>query len=88
MSDQQFLDAVAVAIITPGPVVITTGFIGYLVAGFAGAVLVLAKRSIIDVITALIALISYVILLKTKKIPEPVLILFAAACGLVLYRFR
>jgi chromate transporter len=34
---QQFLDAVAVAMITPGPVVITTGFIGFLVAGFAGA---------------------------------------------------
>ncbi|HEU4750420.1 MAG TPA: chromate transporter [Acidimicrobiia bacterium] len=35
---QQFLDAVAVAMITPGPVVITTGFIGYLVAGFPGAI--------------------------------------------------
>lgn len=35
---QQFLDAVAVAMITPGPVVITTGFIGYLVADFPGAV--------------------------------------------------
>lgn len=34
---QQFLDAVAVAMITPGPVVITTGFIGFLVAGFPGA---------------------------------------------------
>ena len=34
---QQFLDAVAVAMITPGPVVITTGFIGFLVAGFSGA---------------------------------------------------
>jgi len=45
LNDQQFLDAVAVAMITPGPVVITVGFIGYIVtadvtgfwSGFAGA---------------------------------------------------
>lgn len=37
LDNQQFLDAVAVAMITPGPVVITTAFIGYLVAGLAGA---------------------------------------------------
>jgi chromate transporter len=38
LTERQFVDAVAVAMITPGPVVITTGFIGYLVAGFWGAV--------------------------------------------------
>jgi chromate transporter len=38
LTDRQFVDAVAVAMITPGPVVITTGFIGFLVAGFWGAV--------------------------------------------------
>ena len=37
LTDRQFLDAVAVAMITPGPVVITAGFIGYLVAGPWGA---------------------------------------------------
>lgn len=37
LDDRQFLDAVAVAMITPGPVVITVGFIGYLVAGPLGA---------------------------------------------------
>jgi chromate transporter len=37
LNDQQFLDAVAVAMITPGPVVITVAFIGFLVAGLAGA---------------------------------------------------
>jgi chromate transporter len=37
LSEKQFVDAVAVAMITPGPVVITVGFIGYLVAGFPGA---------------------------------------------------
>jgi chromate transporter len=37
LSEQQFLDAVAVAMITPGPVVITVAFIGYLAGGLAGA---------------------------------------------------
>jgi chromate transporter len=36
LSDREFLDAVAVAMITPGPVVITVAFIGYLVAGTRG----------------------------------------------------
>ena len=39
LTESQFLDAVAVAMITPGPVVITVGFIGYLVGGLAGAAL-------------------------------------------------
>jgi len=38
LNETEFLDAVAVAMITPGPVVITVGFIGYLAAGFPGAV--------------------------------------------------
>lgn len=38
LNQRQFLDAVAVAMITPGPVVITVGFIGYLVGGLPGAV--------------------------------------------------
>ncbi len=37
LSDRQFVDAVAVAMITPGPVVITVGFVGYIVAGLPGA---------------------------------------------------
>ena len=39
LTEQQFTDAVAVAMITPGPVVITVAFIGFLVAGFSGATL-------------------------------------------------
>ena len=39
LNDHQFLDAVAVAMITPGPVVITVAFIGFLVAGFAGSIM-------------------------------------------------
>ena len=134
LTERQFVDAVAVAMITPGPVVITVGFIGYLVAGFAGAtvaalatflpcyfftiipapyfrkhgkkpaiiafvdgvtaaaigtitgaVVVLGKRSIIDIPTAVIALVAVVLLLKAKKLPEPALVAAAAIAGLVVY---
>lgn len=37
LTEKEFVDSVAVAMITPGPVVITVGFIGYLVGGIAGA---------------------------------------------------
>ncbi len=39
LTDNQFLDAVAVAMITPGPVVITVAFIGYLVGSLPGAIM-------------------------------------------------
>ena len=133
LTDHQFLDAVAVAMITPGPVVITVGFIGYLVAGFkgacvaafatflpcylftvipapyfkkygkkpalqsfvngvtaaaigaiTGAVIVLARKSIVDIPTALLTVATGGILWRTKKIPEPVIILIAAAIGFIL----
>lgn len=38
LDERQFLDAVAVSMITPGPVVISVAFIGYLVAGPVGAI--------------------------------------------------
>ena len=133
LTEQQFLDAVAVAMITPGPVVITVGFIGYLVAGFpgacvaalatfvpcylftvipapyfkkygkhpaikafvdgvtaaaigaiAGAVLVLGKRTLIDIPTLLIALTTIGILLRFKKLQEPIIIVMAALTGILL----
>lgn len=131
LNDQQFLDAVAVAMITPGPVVITVGFIGYLVAGapgaivaafatflpcylftiipapyfkkygknkaikafidgvtaaaigaIAGAVCVLAKRQFNDVISVAIAVITMLLLLRFRKIQEPLIIIVAALAGL------
>ncbi len=134
LTDRQFVDAVAVAMITPGPVVITTGFIGYLVAGLpgaslaavatfvpcylttviaaphfkkygkrpgliafvdgitaaamgaiAGSVVVLARRSITDVPTALLAVVTTALLWKIKKVPEPVIVAAAALLGLVIY---
>ena len=133
LNDRQFLDAVAVAMITPGPVVITVAFIGFLVAGvagataaaagvflpvyvvvvalapsykkwaknpqlnafvrgvtaaatgaIAGAVIVLARRSIYDVPTALIGIVSLAALFRWK-ISEPALIAVAAGVGLVLH---
>ncbi len=133
LNEQQFLDAVAVAMITPGPVVITVGFIGYLVASvpgacvaalatfipcylftiipapyfkkygkhpaikafvdgvtaaaigaIAGAVLVLAKRTLNDIPTILIALAAAGILLKYKKVQEPIIIFIAALLGIFL----
>lgn len=136
LTEQQFLDAVAVAMITPGPVVITVGFIGYLVAGFpgacvaaaatflpcylltiipapyfnkyaknasikafvdgitsavigalTGAVFVIAFRSIIDLTTALIAIITILTLIFLKKIPEPYIIITAALIGLIIKRW-
>ena len=134
LTEQQFIDAVAVAMITPGPVVITVGFIGYIVHGWsgavaaalgvflpvylvvvvagpfykkfagnpqlrafvqgvtaaatgaiAGAIIVLARRSVTDVPTILIAAISLLLLFKWK-IPEPLLISAAAIAGLLLHR--
>ena len=130
LTEQQFLDSVAVAMITPGPVVITVGFIGYLVAGFLGAlvaalatflpcylftiilapyfnkiannksvsafvegitatvvgalvgsVIIIAKRSITDIPTLLIAATTVLVLIYYKKIQEPYIIVIAAVLG-------
>jgi chromate transporter len=134
LSERQFVDAVAVAMITPGPVVITVGFIGYLVAGLPGAavaslatflpcylftvlpapyfkkygklpgvvafvegitaaaigaitgsVIVIARRSIVDIPTILIALATIALLWKFKKLQEPVIVAAAAVLGLIIY---
>ncbi|MBA5638024.1 chromate transporter [Duganella sp. LX20W] len=134
LNDRQFVDAVAVAMITPGPVVITVGFIGYLVAGLPGAcvaalgtflpcylftiipapyfkrygklpsvvafvdgitaaaigaitgsVIVIAKRSIVDLPTAALALATVALLWKFKKLQEPVIVAAASLLGLAIY---
>ena len=130
LTELQFVDAVAVAMITPGPVVITVGFIGYLVAGFpgatvaalatflpcylftvipapyfkkyakntsikafvdgitaavvgalAGAVIVIATRSLTDIPVIIIAIATMLVLIYVKKIQEPYIILAAAIIG-------
>jgi chromate transporter len=140
LTEQQFLDAVAVAMITPGPVVITVGFIGFLVGGFpgavvaaaatflpcylltiipapyfrkhgkqpsivafvdgvtaaavgalAGAVVILGQRTIFgqswtpDIAKVIILLITLGLILRFKKLPEPVLILAAGFVGLIVH---
>jgi chromate transporter len=133
LTDLQFLDAVAVAMITPGPVVITVAFIGYLVAGpvgatvaalatfvpcyvftvvpapyfrrfsknrsikafvdgvsaaatgaIAGAAFVLGRRALIDVPTVLIAVVTMGVLIRFKRLQEPLIILLAGLCGVFL----
>ncbi|QDK80562.1 chromate transporter [Spirosoma sp. KCTC 42546] len=133
LTEQQFLDAVAVAMITPGPVVITVAFIGYLVTGFtgacvaalatfipcylftilpapyfkrwgkhpgvkafvdgvtiaavgaiAGAVIVLARRQLVDAAAILIAVATIALLYRFKKLPELGIIGGAAVVGLLL----
>lgn len=39
LSQQQFVDAIAIGQITPGPILISAAFIGYKVSGFIGAVI-------------------------------------------------
>lgn len=133
LNEKQFVDAVAVAMITPGPVVITVGFIGYLVAGFPGAcvaalatflpcylftvalapsfkkiakntsikafvdgitasvigalvgsVIIIGLRSIIDIPTAIIAILAVLALINIKKLQEPYIIGIAAVVGLLI----
>jgi chromate transporter len=134
LNEKQFVDAVAVAMITPGPVVITVAFIGYLVAGLpgacvaalgtflpcylftvlpapyfkkygrrpavkafvdgitaaavgaiAGSVIVIAKRSIVDWPTALLAVATVLLLWRFRKLQEPVIVSAAALIGLAVF---
>jgi chromate transporter len=133
LTEQQFLDAVAVAMITPGPVVITVAFIGYLVAGpagacvaavatflpcylftvipapyfrrfaknasikafvdgvtaaatgaIAGAAFVLGKRALFDAPTVLIAIVTLSLLVRFKKVQEPLVIAAAGVAGVII----
>jgi chromate transporter len=57
------------------------------VVALTGTVIVIAIRTIKDIPTALIALATIIVLLKTKKVKEPHIILIAAIIGLVLKYF-
>ena len=132
LNERQFLDAVAVAMITPGPVVITVAFVGYLVAGppgacfaalgvflpcylfvilpapyfrrfadnhqvrafvdgvtaaatgaIAGAAFVLGRRALVDWKTVAIAVLTWLVFTRFKKVPEPMVIAAAGVVGLL-----
>ncbi len=150
LNDHEFLDAVAVAMITPGPVVITVGFIGFIITGreadfwsgfagasvaalatflpcylltilpapyfkkhgkrpgivafvdgvtaaavgaIAGACLVLGRRTILengyipDIPKVIILLGTIGLLLKFKKIPEPIIVIASAIIGLIIFPY-
>jgi len=65
-------------------------FVGGVTAAAAGAIggaaFVLGRRAIIDLPTALIGLTALAVLTKTRRVPEPIIILVAGALGMVLRR--
>lgn len=60
------------------------GITAAVVGALVGSVLVIAGKSIVDIPTAFIALLSAAVLIYTKKIQEPQLILLAGIIGFVL----
>jgi chromate transporter len=70
----------------PGIAAFVKGVTVAATGAITGAVIVLAKRSLIDIPTVAIALVSIALLWKfKKKLPEPLLVLGAAIAGLILY---
>ncbi|MFP3711326.1 chromate transporter, partial [Paraburkholderia sp. SIMBA_009] len=55
------------------------------VGAITGSVLVIAKRSIIDIPTALVAVATVLLLWRFRKLQEPVIVTAAALFGLVAY---
>jgi chromate transporter len=55
------------------------------IGAITGAVIVLAERSIVDLITALMALVTVGLIWKVKKVPEPILVAIAAIIGVMIF---
>ncbi|MDP9107325.1 MAG: chromate transporter, partial [Candidatus Eremiobacteraeota bacterium] len=55
LDNQTFVDAVAIGMISPGPVVITATFVGYAVDGFAGAVAATAGIFLPSIVLTIVA---------------------------------
>ncbi len=83
LTERQFLDAVAVAMITPGPVVITAGFVGYLVAGPVGAILAAVAVFVPPYVTVVIGAPYYRRFAKNAQVKAFVQGVTAAAVGAI-----
>jgi Chromate transporter. len=55
------------------------------VGAIAGAAYILARRSLIDVPTVLIGIVTLTVLMSTKKVPELLVILVAGIAGVFLH---
>jgi chromate transporter len=90
LNQAQFLDAVAMGLLTPGPVVITAAFIGYLVGGPAGA-LVATVAIFTPIYLGVVlpgrwfAVVTLALLQRFKKIPEPYVVAAAGILGVLLH---
>ena len=69
----------------PGVVAFVDGITAAAVGAIAGSVVVLARRSLVDVPSILLALATAALLWRFKKLQEPVVIVATAALGLILY---
>ena len=83
LTEREFIDAVAVAMITPGPVVITVAFIGALVGGLAGAVLAAAGVFLPCYLVVVLAAPYYQSLAKNSQIKAAVEGVTASAIGAI-----
>jgi chromate transporter len=69
----------------PGVMAFVDGITAAAVGAISGSVIVIARRSIVDVPTALIAVVAVALLWKFKKLQEPVVVATAAVAGLLIY---
>ena len=70
----------------PGLHAFVKGVTAAATGAIAGATIILAQRAIVDWSTALIALVTLGVLLRVKKVPEPLVILLAGVAGLFLFK--
>jgi len=83
LTERQFVDAVAVSMITPGPVVITVAFIGYLVAGPLGGLLAAVGMFLPTYLAVVLAAPSFHRVMASEHLKAAVDGVTAAATGAI-----